>query len=336
MLNVKEMPSINVIIPTFNEEKRLKKCIDSVFSQDYPSDKIEIIVVDDDSTDNTINIAKEYGIKILRNGHHNIEIGKSIGLQHSKHPYILFLDADNVLPYSNWIRQIIEPLLSDKEIVGAEPIYFQYNRKDAPSNRYCSLFGINDPSAFYLGKRDRLMWIEKKWDLLGKVKDCGDHYKATFSIEAVPTIGSIGFLARKDMLLKTNYKPYFFHMDANRELIEKGFNKYILMKIGIIHMHCDSSFVFLKKLRRNIGLYLIQSPLRNYDWTTDKIKLAYAALLMITFIKPFYDSMVGYSKLRDKAWFLHPFFCFSVVLMYGIVFADFKIRKFIGRIFLKE
>ena len=53
-------PKISIVIPAYNEEKNIKECIDSVFESDYRKDKIEVIVVDDGSTDNTLNIAKRY------------------------------------------------------------------------------------------------------------------------------------------------------------------------------------------------------------------------------------------------------------------------------------
>ena len=69
-------PTISIVIPTYNEEINIERCLSSIIRQNYPSQKIELIVVDDDSTDNTINIAKKFGAKILHNGKKNIEIGK--------------------------------------------------------------------------------------------------------------------------------------------------------------------------------------------------------------------------------------------------------------------
>jgi poly-beta-1,6-N-acetyl-D-glucosamine synthase len=53
-------PYISIIIPTYNEEKTIAKRIDNLLSQNYPSDKIEILIVDSGSKDNTLTIGKEY------------------------------------------------------------------------------------------------------------------------------------------------------------------------------------------------------------------------------------------------------------------------------------
>ena len=51
-------PKISLVIPTINEERNIKNCLDSVFSQDYPRSKLEVIVVDDESTDGTLAIVR--------------------------------------------------------------------------------------------------------------------------------------------------------------------------------------------------------------------------------------------------------------------------------------
>ena len=318
-------PTISIVIPTYNEEINIEHCLRSIIKQNYPSIKIEIIVVDDDSTDNTIDIAKKFGAKILRNGKKNIEIGKSIGLQNSNNDLMLFMDADNILPSPDWLQRIVQPFLSDDKIAGAEPIYFQYNMNDSISNRYCSLFGINDPVAFYLGRRDRLMWIEEDWTLPGDITDHGDYYMARFTLQNIPTLGSIGFMSKRNLLFKTNYKPYFFHMGATCELIEMGYDNFALMKMSIIHLHSKSIQHFIRKLKRNIDLYVRQRNVRKYEWVPNESSIFFTGLKMSSFIIPLFDSIKGYKKLNDIAWFLHPFFCLAVVFLYGITLLKAKI-----------
>jgi len=56
-----DMPLVSVVIPSFNAEPTLAECLDSVIGQQYPN--LEIIVIDDQSTDGTIRIAQEYASK---------------------------------------------------------------------------------------------------------------------------------------------------------------------------------------------------------------------------------------------------------------------------------
>ena len=61
------MPKFSIIIPVYNVEKYIKRCLDSVINQSY--NNYEIIVVDDGCTDNSIKIAKNYPAKIISNKH---------------------------------------------------------------------------------------------------------------------------------------------------------------------------------------------------------------------------------------------------------------------------
>jgi glycosyltransferase involved in cell wall biosynthesis len=62
------LPSISIVIPTYNCERTIKACLDSIVRQDYPKDKIEVIIVDGGSKDKTLEIARKYGVdKNLRN-----------------------------------------------------------------------------------------------------------------------------------------------------------------------------------------------------------------------------------------------------------------------------
>jgi glycosyltransferase involved in cell wall biosynthesis len=322
-----EMPSISIIIPTYNSEKVLPLCLESIQQQKYPKEKIEILVVDDGSVDNTVNIAKNFGAKILYNGARHIERGKSIGIQNAENDLVLFIDSDNILPSPTWISEITNPFLKDKEIVGAEPIWFNYDKKHSMMDRYCSLFGINDPLAFYLNRRDRLMQTERQWTHCGEIKDKKKYFLATFKPNQTPTLGSIGFIARKKLLLKTNHDPLFFHMDACYELITMGHCKFALMKLDIIHLHSETVLIFMQKIKRNMSLFLKFKSKRKYPWTTEPIRLFIAIFLMTTLIKPTYDSVKGYLKKPDVAWFLHPPLCVFVVFIYSFVLVKYKIVK---------
>src|SRR5579859_6115493 len=77
-----DLPGVSVVIPVYNASLRITACLDSIRSQDYPAHLIEILVIDDDSSDDTIQVVGGYGVTVLRNGARNIEAGKYIGLAH--------------------------------------------------------------------------------------------------------------------------------------------------------------------------------------------------------------------------------------------------------------
>ncbi|MBI2847819.1 MAG: glycosyltransferase [Chloroflexi bacterium] len=326
-----EYPAISVIIACYNGEARLPGCLDSIMAQDYPREKIELLVIDDDSSDSTVAVAHGYGARVYRNGNRNIEMGKSIGLKHTRNELIFLIDDDNRLPSTDWLKKCVTAMMENPEAVGAEAIYFAYNRKDPPANRYCSLYGINDPTAYYLKKRDRLTWVENSWELPGKVvMETGDYYLVEFNERNLPTVGSQGYLTRRDLLLKTNWAPYLFHIDSNAELIRAGHNRYLMMKLDVIHIHSSTLGHFLSKIRRNMALFLRQSALRTYKWPTSRIRLVLAVLAMATVVVPLYDSLRSFSRKPDPAWLLHPVLCTATTFMYGYMMISWHISKLLG------
>jgi len=325
---MKNLPTISIVMPVYNEERNISRCLQAIREQDYPQDRIEIVIVDDNSTDRTVEIAKNYDVKIAMNGKRDYDTGKSIGIINSSNEYILFLDADNFLPTKDWLNRLVEPIMIEKNLVGAQPIWFTYNRKYPLADRYATLFGITDPLTIYLKKRDRLMLSEDKWNLVKNIVEKNNYFLATFNLKNLPTIGSVGFIIRKELLLKTNYKPSFSHLDCISDLVMQNHNKFAMVKLDIIHLHSRTIKEFFGKLRRNMQIFLRDYNVRRYKWESTKSELFFAVLVMLTFVVPFYHSIKGYKKIKDSAWFLHPYICFRLVIMYSIMMLKWRIKNF--------
>ncbi|MCX9011231.1 MAG: glycosyltransferase [Candidatus Methanoperedens sp.] len=319
-------PGISVIIPAYNEEKRIASCIGSIKQQDYDGD-IEILVVDDDSTDNTVKIVKELGSIILRNGSHNIERGKSIGLQHAKYDFVFLIDSDNILPDKDWLKSAMIALLENEKVAGVQASKFKYDLNHSISDRYCELFGINDPTVYYLKKQDKLGWTDEKWVLRGTlIKETESYFLVQYNPKDLVTVGSQGFLTKRSLLMKTNYKPYLFHIDSNLELVNQGYNRFIFLKNPVIHLHSNTIKSIIKKLNRNMRLFQEQAATRRFKYNVDFPTMLKLGLVMCTVIVPLSDSIRGFLKKRDIAWFLHPFLCIWVSMMYAALTVSNKLR----------
>lgn len=98
--NIMHKPKISIIIPVFNVEKYLNECIDSVMKQTLKD--IEIIVINDGSTDSSIKIIEGYrekfkNIKIIDKKNEGVSVSRNIGIDNSTGEYIMFLDGDDYL-----------------------------------------------------------------------------------------------------------------------------------------------------------------------------------------------------------------------------------------------
>lgn len=91
---------ISVIVPIYNREKYLRTCLDSIVNQSYKN--LEIILVDDGSTDDSVTICEEYAtddlrIKIIRQENQGVAAARNAGLRQAAGQYVGFVDSDDWL-----------------------------------------------------------------------------------------------------------------------------------------------------------------------------------------------------------------------------------------------
>lgn len=323
----KVYPTISVILATFNSENSIKLCLDSLFAQDYPKEKIEVIVADGGSKDKTLQILSGYKINLIQIPlvKQEAEYNKGIAVSHAKNEILLLIDHDNVLPHRNWLKKMVNPLMENQEITGVEVLRFHYDPKDNILDRYFALIGGVDPIPYYLGKDARLSWAFDKYNLLGESKDMGSYFLVKFRGDKIPTLGANGALLRHSLLKHAKADPdNFFHIDINYDLIKKGFNTYAFVKDTIVHYKKTKFLEFIKfLLRRKMIMerqYFESLKRRRYAVymsSQDKFGLLKFIFYTITLVKPIYDSIRGFLKIRDVAWFVHPFICLSFLIIYS-------------------
>ena len=88
------MPVVSVIIPCRNASATIGKCLIALKNQDFNSEWVEIIVVDDGSTDDTAMIAVSFEIVVLQINPQGPATARNHGAKHATAPIILFTDAD--------------------------------------------------------------------------------------------------------------------------------------------------------------------------------------------------------------------------------------------------
>jgi len=108
-----ELPDVSVVICARNEEKDIRRCLDSLMRLDYPGDKIEILIVDDESEDGTMDIFKEYAgrntvFRVLSTAGepHDLPAKQrplNLGIRQSKGEIVLVTDAD-IAVRPGWIK----------------------------------------------------------------------------------------------------------------------------------------------------------------------------------------------------------------------------------------
>lgn len=106
----------SIIIPNYNKSNYIKECLDSIFNQTIDKSKYEVIFVDDGSTDNSLEIVKNYDIKLFRTNRKMAGGARNKGIENAIGEYILFLDSDDYF-YSNDVLEKLDNHITDEDCI---------------------------------------------------------------------------------------------------------------------------------------------------------------------------------------------------------------------------
>ena len=126
---------VSVVIPAYNEEKYIAKCLQSLLNQQEKPD--EIIVVNNNSKDKTVEIAKSYHVRLLHESEQGMIPARNRGFNEALYEVIARTDADSVVPVT-WISTIKKNMVDEKVVGISAPTFFY----DAPFAKIVTLLQI--------------------------------------------------------------------------------------------------------------------------------------------------------------------------------------------------
>lgn len=151
MMGKLSLPLVSFIIVARNATIHLPRILADILRQDYPDDKLEIILVDGESTDNSLGIMEKFAenhhemiAKVLNNPEKILSCGWNLALDEAKGDIILHVDAHSSIP-KDFITKNVESILSGEDIVGGQSITMM------PSGIWCSILAIAERSKFGSG-----------------------------------------------------------------------------------------------------------------------------------------------------------------------------------------
>jgi len=113
---------VSFIVPVYNSADTIKKCLESMQNISYPKNKFEIILVDNNSKDRTIDIARKFTSKIYVDSTATISTLRNIGAKKAKGDILCFVDADCVIS-KGWLRDALENLKDDDAAMTSSKLY---------------------------------------------------------------------------------------------------------------------------------------------------------------------------------------------------------------------
>jgi len=149
---------VSIIIPIYNAEKHLRQCLDSIFIEQNRTEMIEVIAVNDASTDRSLDILKQYekyNVIIINNsGNGGTSFSRNIGIKAAKGKYILFMDNDDFyLPGA--LDNIIQNLVKSKiDIFQFDYMNYDEQTEQFSKNKHKNITNIGENS----GQNSFVLW----------------------------------------------------------------------------------------------------------------------------------------------------------------------------------
>lgn len=114
-------PLVSFVIPVRNDAVRLQRCLSSILANDYPRDLIEIVVVDNESTDGSAGAARNFGAIVIKSPGDSVAAHRNRGARAALGSLIAFADSDHEID-CNWIDTAVD-VLSDPTVAATGSAY---------------------------------------------------------------------------------------------------------------------------------------------------------------------------------------------------------------------
>ena len=262
-------PDISVLIPTYNGSKTIGKVLDSIFIQEYDGN-IEIIVIDDHSTDNTSEVVKQYPVTIISNNT-NMGLARSVnnGVAEIKYDVMCIIHEDVVLTDNEWFKKLI-PYLKDDVACVTSPVLL-------PEEVYAN-FGFWEKALF-------------SWEVGGEYNN---------SVTALDYSDGKNDIFRKDIFLEfggfdgDTYRVACEDVDLSKRLQRAGY-RVLSVPAPVYHLHSSHatglSTILLRKnpqLSEGQGVllrkYRFIGGWNNQLWKTFAIILLFVPFLVLRLV----------------------------------------------------
>ena len=276
----KKMKKISVIIPVYNTEKYLKRCLDSIIRQNFQD--IEIIIVNDSSTDNSLEIIKEYLkqddriILINKEKNEGLSAARNSGIKIAKGEYILHIDSDDWIE-QNYFKDMYEFAEKNKADIVISDFYKDFNNgnieyiQDQIGFKSSELFKEETIKKIFLLEGYNAVWnklIKIKLYRENKIK----HPAGIALGEDLAVIPKLIYYSQKIVKLNKSY----YHYIQNPLSITKKYNKNKIYEIYEV-LKINEEFFKNKKINLPIELLKINHLTTwifqtNYDFNDKKYK----------------------------------------------------------------
>lgn len=264
-------PQVSIVIPAYNAQDTIGRCLESIMSLEYPKEKLQVIVVDNNSTDLTMDIVKRYPVECEVEKRRHIGAVRNKGILKARGEFIAFID-DDCIADKFWLLNLIKGL-DDSHVGGCagKILSFQPEKFIA---RYMDQRGVYSQERAFKGK----MWL-------------------------APFLMTCTTILPRYVLKEVNYfdenLTCFEDTDLFWRIASRGYNLKIMPEATVYHIHRANLIYFFKKFFfRGSALYFF---FRKYKKKVKLSLIVYTEIrrLIYDWINNFRDFLSGIGS-RNK------------------------------------
>jgi len=295
--DLEPLPRLSLIMPTLNAGAILENCLASVARQTYPRAKLEIILADAHSRDDTRQIASRFGALVLDDHGKNMEEGKRLALRQATGEYIVFVDADNEITHRDYLELAVRALAANPQALGVESYYLPSPKMSSFCAYLTALLHISDPIAWLMSANPRLVARQgttERWTLPGQ----------SF---AYP-LGANGFVFRRADLQAVQANEKFQDTHVALFLMKNGQREWLRIHgRGVHHYYTQNLWRFIQKRRRAVVHFLRVQEAMPVNWMREKppVPLWLAAVYGVSVLGPLWHTLRGLLRDGDPRWLWH-------------------------------
>lgn len=299
-------PRVSFIMPTLNAEAILGNCLASIARQNFPREKMEIILADAHSADRTREIANKFDAIVLDDDGKNMEEGKRLALRHASGEFVVFVDADNEITHDDYISLAIAALQKNPQALGVESYYLPSPKMSSFCAYITHLMHISDPMAWLMSANPKMISRDgeiERWTLP----------ENTFSYP----LGANGFVFRRADLESVKAEEQFQDTHVALYLMKRGQREWLRIRgRGVHHYYIQTLWKFIQKRRRATVHFLRVQEEAKTNWMREKppVPIWLAAIYCVTFVGPIYHTLRGIIRDKDWRWLWHLPTCLGSVL----------------------
>jgi glycosyltransferase involved in cell wall biosynthesis len=334
-------PKITIIIATFNSEKLLPKVLTSIRKQSYPQNKIEILIVDGGSSDNTRVIAKKFGCRIINNVNVEPLYAKYLGYIQARGKYIMYLDHDEVIENNDSILRKVKVFLQNNQIKAVIGSGYKNPINHYIINWYTNEFG--DPFSFFiyrLSKRSDffLNTMRRRYTISKETTEY-----VLFDLSKVIQLPIIELVAGGSMIDGTFYKKTFPNILSQYQLLPHllylllpKYPYFALMKNdALIHYSSDNLGSYIQKIiwRVKNNVFFTDtigasgfSGRENYQSIISRLKRFLFIPYALSIILPLFDAIYLSMTRKNIMYIIHV----PLTVMTAFFILYYRLLKYMG------